>query len=76
MTGINSAAAARILMMVGDYSNLQSASHLAFYAGLCPTTNQSGKSINSHEVNRACNKKLTTALWQSSFGAIRHHERF
>lgn len=74
--GIDSAAVARILMTVGELSNLQSASQLASYIGLCPTTNQSGTSINSLVVNRSGNKKFTNALWQSSFAAIWHHERF
>ncbi|MDO4651375.1 IS110 family transposase [Corynebacterium durum] len=76
MPGIYPATATRILMTVGDFSNLESASQLASYAELCPTTNQPGTLINSHAANWANNKKLTNALWQSSFTAIRHHERF
>lgn len=75
MPGIGPSTAAKILMTVGDFSDFNSASELASYAGLCPTTKQSGTSINSHGVNRAGNKKLKNALWQSSFSAIQHHER-
>jgi len=57
------------------FSDFATAAQLASYAGLCPTTNQSGTSINSHSVNRAGNKKLNNALWQYCFSAIRHHER-
>ncbi|MFR9855690.1 transposase, partial [Corynebacterium striatum] len=44
-------------------------------AGLSPRTNQSGTSIMSNSLNRAGNKKLKNALWQSSFASIRFHER-
>lgn len=75
MPGIGPATAAQPLMTTGDFSDFKTAAQLASYAGLCPTTNQSGTSLNSHSVNRAGNKKLNNALWQSSFSAIRHHER-
>ncbi|MFR9847808.1 transposase, partial [Corynebacterium striatum] len=42
-------------------------------AGLSPRTNQSGTSIMSNSLNRAGNKKLKNALWQSSFASIRFH---
>ncbi|ERA53933.1 transposase-like protein [Corynebacterium diphtheriae str. Aberdeen] len=52
-------------MTVGDMSNFPSAAHVASYAGLSPRTNQSGTSIMSNSLNRAGNKKLKNALWQS-----------
>ncbi|WP_369333151.1 transposase [Corynebacterium diphtheriae] len=55
----------RSLMTVGDMSNFPSAAHVASYAGLSPRTNQSGTSIMSNSLNRAGNKKLKNALWQS-----------
>ena len=75
MPGIGTKTAAQILMTVGDFSDFKTASHMASYAGLCPQTNQSGTSINTKSPNRAGNKKLKNALWQSSFSAIRYHER-
>ena len=66
---------AQILMTVGDMSDFPDAAHLASYAGLSPRTNQSGTSIMSNSPNRAGNKKLKNALWQSSFASIRFHER-
>lgn len=75
MPGIGPATAAQPLMTTGDFSDFKTAAQLASYADLCPTTNQSGTSLNSHSVNRAGNKRLNNALWQSSFSAIIHHER-
>ncbi|MCG7455576.1 transposase, partial [Corynebacterium tuberculostearicum] len=65
----------QILMTAGDMSDFPSVGHLASYAGLSPRTNQSGTSIMSNSLNRAGNKKLKNALWQSSFASIRFHER-
>ena len=75
MPGIGPRTAAQILMTVGDMSDFPDAAHLASYAGLSPRTNQSGTSIMSNSPNRAGNKKLKNALWQSSFASIRFHER-
>ncbi|MDV2431674.1 IS110 family transposase [Corynebacterium tuberculostearicum] len=75
MPGIGPKTAAQILMTAGDMSDFPSAGHLASYAGLSPRTNQSGTSIMSNSLNRAGNKKLKNALWQSSFASIRFHER-
>ena len=75
MPGIGPKSAAQILMTVGDMSDFPSAAHVASYAGLSPRTNQSGTSIMSNSLNRAGNKKLKNALWQSSFASIRFHER-
>ena len=75
MPGIGPRSAAQILMTVGDMSDFSDAAHLASYAGLSPRTNQSGTSIMSNSPNRAGNKKLKNALWQSSFASIRFHER-
>lgn len=75
MPGIGPKSAAQILMTVGDMSDFPTAGHLASYAGLSPRTNQSGTSIMSNALNRAGNKKLKNALWQSSCASIRFHER-
>ena len=75
MPGIGPKTAAQILMPTGDMSDFPTAGHLASYAGLSPRTNQSGTSIMSNSLNRAGNKKLKNALWQSSFAPIRFHER-
>ena len=75
MPGIGPKTAAQILMTAGDMTDFPTAGHLASYAGLSPRTNQSGTSIMSNSLNRAGNKKLKNALWQSSFASIRFHER-
>lgn len=75
MPGIGPRTAVQILMTIGDMSDFPSAGHLASYAGLSPRTNQSETSTMSNSLNRAGNKKLKNALWQSSFASIRFHER-
>ena len=75
MPGIGPKTAVQILKTAGDMTDFPSAGHLASYAGLSPRTNQSGTSIMSNSLNRAGNKKLKNALWQSSFASIRFHER-
>lgn len=44
---------------------------LASYAGLAPTTRQSGTSIKSERVSHAGNKRLKRALFLSAFATIR-----
>lgn len=75
MPGIGPKTAAQILMTVGDMSDFPTPGHLTPYAGLSPRTHQSGTSIMSNSLNRAGNKKLKNAPWQSSFASIRFHER-
>ena len=48
-----------------------SAAALASYAGLAPTTRQSGTAIKSERVSRAGNKRLKQALFLSVFASIR-----
>ncbi len=48
-----------------------SSAALASYAGLAPTTRQSGTSIKSERVNHSGNKRLKRALFLSAFAAIR-----
>lgn len=48
-----------------------SAAALASYAGLAPTTRQSGTSIKSERVSHSGNKKLKRALFLSAFAVIR-----
>jgi len=61
MAGVGPTTAAKILMTIDDFSDFTTAAELASYASLCPTTNLSGASINSHSVNQAGNKKLKNA---------------
>lgn len=48
-----------------------SSAALASYAGLAPTTRQSGTSIKSERVSHSGNKRLKRALFLSAFAAIR-----
>ena len=75
MRGIGLKTAAQILMTVGHMSDFPTAGHLAYSGGLSPQTSQSGITIMTTSLNRAGNKKLKNALWQSSSAVIRSHER-
>lgn len=48
-----------------------SAAALSSYAGLAPTTRQSGTSIHSERVSHAGNKRLKRALFLSAFASLR-----
>lgn len=48
-----------------------SAAAMASYAGLAPTTRQSGTSIKSERVSHSGNKRLKRALFLSAFASIR-----
>ncbi|MGP5588486.1 IS110 family transposase [Glutamicibacter ardleyensis] len=48
-----------------------SAAALASYAGLAPTTRQSGTSIKSERVSHSGNKRLKRALFHTAFASIR-----
>lgn len=47
------------------------AAHLASYAGLAPTTRQSGTSIKSETATHSGNRRLKRALFLSAFAALR-----
>jgi len=58
MPGVGIRTGARILIEVGDGSSFPSAAHLAAYAGLAPTTRNSGSSIRGEQPSRRGNKQL------------------
>lgn len=51
--------------------DFDSATHLAFYAGLTPRTRQSGTLIKSETVPHTGNKRLKRALFLSAFASLR-----
>ena len=51
--------------------HFKNAAALASYAGLAPTTRQSGTSIKSERVSHSGNKRLKRALFLSAFAVIR-----
>lgn len=71
MPGVGVGTAAVILVEIGDGSSFPTAAHLASYAGLAPVTRRSGSSIKGEHPNRAGNKRLKNALFQSAFAALR-----
>lgn len=70
MPGVGVRTAAVILVEIGDASSFPTAAHLASYAGLAPVTRRSGSSIKGEHPNRAGNKRLKNALFQSAFAAL------
>ena len=74
MPGVGVRTAAVILVEIGDASSFPTAAHLASYAGLAPVTRRSGSSIKGEHPNRAGNKRLKNALFQSAFAALQDPE--
>ena len=72
MPGVGTKTAIAVLLAVGDASSFPSAGHLASYAGIAPTTWQSGKSIKGEHPSRAGNKQLKNALFRSAWVATLH----
>ncbi|MFI7021081.1 IS110 family transposase [Streptomyces sp. NPDC050164] len=70
MPGIGVRTAAVLLATVGDASSFPSAAHLASYAGLAPTTRQSGSSIHGEHAPRGGNRQLKRAMFLSAFAAL------
>ncbi|MEV7797404.1 IS110 family transposase [Streptomyces sp. NPDC087512] len=70
MPGIGVRTAAVLLTTVGDGSSFPTAAHLASYAGLAPTTRQSGTSIHSEHAPRGGNRQLKRAMFLSAFAAL------
>ena len=72
MPGVGPRTAIELLRTVGDGSGFPSAAHIASYAGLAPTTRQSGRSIKSEHQPRRGNRALKSALYLSAFSSLRH----
>ncbi|WP_216388925.1 transposase [Arcanobacterium phocae] len=50
--------------------NVNSAQHLASYAGLTPRTHQLGTSMKSETVSHTVSKRLKQALFLSAFASL------
>jgi transposase len=72
MPGVGSRTAIEVLRTVGDGSNFPTARHVAAYAGLAPTTRQSGRSIKGEHQARRGNRSLRGALYISAFASLKH----
>lgn len=70
MPGVGLRTAAIIIAELSG-KTFTSAAALASYAGLAPTTRQSGTSIKSERVSHSGNKRLKRALFLSAFAVIR-----
>ncbi|GGL98865.1 IS110 family transposase [Glutamicibacter protophormiae] len=62
---------AAIIIAETSGKTFPSAAALSSYAGLAPTTRQSGTSIKSERVSHSGNKRLKRALFLSAFASIR-----
>jgi len=62
---------AAIIIAETSGKTFASAASLSSYAGLAPTTRQSGTSIKSERVSHSGNKRLKRALFLSAFASIR-----
>ncbi|MEG2577822.1 MAG: transposase, partial [Glutamicibacter sp.] len=62
---------AAIIIAETSGKTFTSAAALSSYAGLAPTTRQSGTSIKSKRVSHSGNKRLKRALFLSAFASIR-----
>lgn len=72
MPGVGSRTAIELLRTVGDGSTFASAAHVAAYAGLAPTTRQSGRTIKGEHQARRGNRSLRGALYISAFASLKH----
>jgi transposase len=72
MPGVGTRTAIELLRTVGDGSTFASAAHIASYAGLAPTTRQSGRSIRGEHQARRGNRALRGALYISAFASLKH----
>lgn len=70
MPGVAVRTAAIIIAEISG-KTFSNAAALASYAGLAPTTRQSGTSIKSERVSHSGNKRLKRALFLSAFASIR-----
>ncbi|MEU3260318.1 IS110 family transposase [Streptomyces albidoflavus] len=68
MPGVRTAAV--LLTTVGDGTSFPTAAHLASYAGLAPTTRQSGTSIHGEHAPRGGNRQLKRAMFLSAFACM------
>ncbi|WP_189548270.1 IS110 family transposase, partial [Streptomyces gelaticus] len=70
MPGVGVRTAAVLLVTVGDGTGFPTAAHLASYAGLAPTTRQSGTSIHGEHAPRGGNRQLKRAMFLSAFACM------
>lgn len=73
MPGVGIETASSILLSIGDCQDFADAAHLAAYAGIAPTTRQSGTSVRGEFPTRAGNKQLKNAMFRSAWIASNCH---
>ncbi|WP_335935051.1 IS110 family transposase [Streptomyces sp. PTD5-9] len=70
MPGVGVRTAAVLLVTAGDGTSFPTSAHLASYAGLAPTTKQSGTSIHGEHAPRGGNRQLKRAMFLSAFACM------
>ncbi len=70
MPGVGVRTAAVLLITVGDGTSFPTAAHLASYAGLTPTTKQSGTSFHGEHAPRGGNRQLKRTMSLSAFACM------
>ncbi|WP_370449637.1 transposase [Corynebacterium sp. LK19] len=73
MPGVGITTASNILLSIGDCQDFADAAHLAAYAGIAPTTRQSGTSVRGEFPTRTGNKQLKNAMFRSAWIASNCH---
>ena len=72
LPGMGPILGAEFLVASGDLRSFGSADRLAaYYAGLVPAANDSGKRVGNHERMRGGNKALKRVYYQSAFSSLR-----
>jgi transposase len=72
VTGIGPTLAAVILSEIGDVSRFPSSTKLAAFAGVEPSTNQSGESAGKAHMSKRGSPYLRRAIWLASLNASVH----
>jgi transposase len=72
LTGFGPRTGARTLAEIGDPARFETGARLASYAGLTPSTRQSGSSFNSDARQRGGNHRLKNAMFLAAFVATQH----
>lgn len=72
LPGIGPRLGARILVEIGDVTRFCTPAKLAAYAGLGPSSRQSGTSINTTVPSRRGNHRLKNAMFLAAFASLRH----
>lgn len=72
LPGVGPRLGAKIVVEIGDIARFPTPAKLASYAGLGPSSRQSGTSMNGAVASRRGNHRLKNALFLAAFASLRH----